>query len=44
MNSQRNDVCNLFVYTDHERIKIYHGFNYCIVYLTNEGHHVRISV
>ena len=41
MNSLRNDVCDLFVNT-HVRIKIYHEFYHCIIYIANEGRHVRI--
>jgi hypothetical protein len=41
MNSQVNGVCNLFVNT-HELIKIYREFYHCIIYLVNEGRHVRI--
>jgi hypothetical protein len=39
MNSLRNDVYNLFVNT-HVRIKIYHGFYHCIIYIPNEGRHL----
>ena len=42
MNSLGNDVCNLFVNT-HEQIKIYREFYHCIIYIANEGRHVRIS-
>ena len=42
MNSPGNDVCNLFVNT-HEQIKIYREFYHCIIYIANEGRHVRIS-
>jgi hypothetical protein len=41
MNSLRNDVCNLYVNT-HVRIKIYREFYHCIIYIANEGRHVRI--
>ena len=41
MNSLRNDVCNLLV-NMHVRIKIYHEFYHCIIYIANEGRHVRI--
>jgi hypothetical protein len=41
VNSQGNDVCNLFVNT-HERIKIYREFYHCIIDIANEGRHVRI--
>jgi len=41
MNSLRNDVCDLFVNT-HVRIKIYREFYHCIIYIANEGRHVRI--
>jgi hypothetical protein len=41
MNSLRNAVCNLFV-NMHVRIKIYHQFYHCIIYIANEGRHVRI--
>ena len=45
MNSLNNDVCNLLV-NIHVRIKIYHEFYHCIIYIANEGCticHVRIS-
>ena len=42
MNSLSNDVCNLFVNT-HVRIKIYREFYHCIIYIANEGRHVRID-
>ena len=42
INSLGNDVCNLFVNT-HERIKIYREFYHCIIYIANEGRHVRIT-
>ena len=42
INSLGNDVCNLFVNT-HERIKIYREFYHCIIYIANEGRHVRIK-
>ena len=41
MNSLRKDVCNLFVNT-HVRIQIYREFYLCIIYIANEGRHVRI--
>jgi hypothetical protein len=41
INSLGNDVCNLFI-NMHERIKIYREFYHCIIYIANEGHHVRI--
>ena len=41
INSLGNDVCNVFVNT-HERIKIYREFYHCIIYIGNEGRHVRI--
>jgi hypothetical protein len=41
MNSPRNDVCNFIVNT-HVRIKIYREFYHCIIYIANEGRHVRI--
>ena len=40
-NSLRNDVSNLFVNT-HVRVKIYREFYHCIIYIANEGRHVRI--
>ena len=40
MNAPGNEVCNLFVNT-HERIKIYRKFYHCIIYIANEGRHVR---
>ena len=40
MNALGNEVCNLFVNT-HERIKIYRKFYHCIIYIANEGRHVR---
>ena len=43
MNLLGNDVYNLFVYT-HVRIKIYQEFYHSIIYIANEGHHVRIKV
>jgi hypothetical protein len=39
----RNDVCNLFVNT-HVRIKIYREFYHCIIYIANEGRHIRILI
>jgi hypothetical protein len=42
MNSPRNDVCNFIVNT-HVRIKIYREFYHCIIYIANEGRHVRIG-
>ena len=42
MNLHRNDVYNLFVNT-HVRTKIYRGFNHGIIYIVNEGRHVRIK-
>ena len=42
MNSMRNDVCNLFVNT-HVLIKIYGIFYHCIIYIANEGRHVKIN-
>jgi hypothetical protein len=42
MNSLRKDVCNLFVYT-HVRIKIYRELYDCIIYIANEGRHVRMA-
>ena len=42
MNSVRNDVCNLFVNT-HVLIKIYRDFYHCVIYIANEGRHVRIN-
>jgi GH25 family lysozyme M1 (1,4-beta-N-acetylmuramidase) len=42
MNSVRNDVCNLFVNT-HVLIKIYRDFYHCVLYIANEGRHVRIN-
>ena len=41
MNSLRNDVYVLFVNT-HVRVKIYREFYHCIIYIANEGCHVRI--
>jgi hypothetical protein len=41
MNSPRNDVFNLFVNV-HVRIKIYREFYQCMIYIPNEGRHVRI--
>ena len=41
MNSLRNDVCNLFVNT-HVRNKMYREFYHCVIYIANEGRHVRI--
>jgi hypothetical protein len=40
-NSLRNDVSNLFVNT-HVRVKIYREFYHCIIFIANEGRHVRI--
>jgi hypothetical protein len=42
MNSMRNDVCNLFFNT-HVLIKIYGNFYHCIIYIANEGRHVKIN-
>jgi len=42
MNSPRNDVYNFTVNT-HVRIKIYREFYHCIIYIANEGRHVRIK-
>ena len=42
MNSHRNDVYDLFVNT-HVRINLYPAFYYGIIYIANEGCHVRIS-
>ena len=41
MNLLRNDVYDLFV-NMHVRIKIYHEFYDCIIYIAKEGRHVRI--
>jgi hypothetical protein len=41
MNSFRNDVYDLLV-NKHVRIKIYQEFYHGIIYITNEGRHVRI--
>ena len=41
MDSLGNDVCNLFVNT-YVRIEIYREFYHCIIYIANEGCHVRI--
>jgi hypothetical protein len=41
MNSPRNDVFNLFVNV-HVRIKIYREFHQCMIYIPNEGRHIRI--
>jgi len=41
MNLLRNDIYNLFVNT-HVRIKIYREFHHGIIYIANEGRHVRI--
>ena len=41
MNSHRNDVCNLLVNT-YAHIKIYREFFHGIIYIANEGRHVRI--
>jgi hypothetical protein len=41
LNSPRNDVFNLFVNV-HVRIKIYREFDQCMIYIPNEGRHVRI--
>ena len=41
MNSRRNNVCNLFANT-HVWIKICHEIYHCIIYVVNEGSHVRI--
>ena len=41
MNLLRNDVYNLFVNT-HVGIKIYREFDHGIIYISNEGRHVRI--
>jgi hypothetical protein len=42
MNLFRNDIYNLFVNT-HVRIKIYREFYHGIIYIANEGRHVRIG-
>jgi hypothetical protein len=42
MNLHRNDVYNLFVNT-HVRTKIYRGFNHGIIYIVNDGRHIRIK-
>jgi hypothetical protein len=42
MNLLRNDVYNLFV-NMHVRIKIYWVFYHGIIYIVNEGRHVRIK-
>ena len=42
MNLLRNDVYDLFV-NMHVRITIYREFYYGIIYIANEGRHVRIS-
>ena len=42
MNLLRNDVYNLFVNT-HVQIKIYREFYHGIIYIANEGRHVRIK-
>ena len=42
MNSHRNDVYDLFV-NAHVQIKLYLEFYYSIIYIANEGCHVRIS-
>ena len=41
MKSHRNDVLNLS-YNAHMRIKIYQEFYHCIIYIANEGRHIRI--
>ena len=43
MKSLRIDVFNLFVNT-YVRIKIYREFYQCIIYIANEGRHVRIII
>ena len=43
MNLLKNDVYNLFVNT-HVRIEIYREFYHGIIYIANEGHHVRIII
>ena len=42
INSLSNDTCNLFINT-HARIKIYREFYHSIIYIANEGCHVRIT-
>jgi len=42
MNSFRNDVINDLFVNRHVRIKIYQEFYHSIIYITNEGRHVRI--
>ena len=42
MNLLWNDVYNLFV-NMHVRIKIYQEFYHGVIYIANEGHHVRIE-
>ena len=41
MNSLRNYVCNLLVNT-HVRNRMSREFYHCVIYLANEGRHVRI--
>jgi hypothetical protein len=41
MNLLRNDFYNLFV-NMHVRIKMYREFYHSIIYIANEGRHVRI--
>ena len=43
MNSLRNDGYYLFVNT-HVQIKIYREFYHGIIYIDNEGHHVRMVI
>ena len=43
MNLFRNDVYNLFVNT-HVQFKVYREFYQGIIYIVNEGRHVRINI